>query len=118
MSPGINSLIKVPGLIGSLLGSLYSGLLTDRYAQWCARKHNGNFEPETCLVALVLPFFFVPIGLLMFLLINVSDSRYGWGCENKTHWVVPFVGNAFVLFGAASIPGITFTYSAPPISLH
>jgi hypothetical protein len=66
MSPGINSLIKVPALIGILLGSLYSGFMIDRYAQWYARRHNGTFEPETRLVALVVPFFLVPVGLLMF----------------------------------------------------
>ena len=65
MSPGINSLIKLPGLIGVGLGSLYAGTLTDRYAQWYARKHNGVFEPETRLLAMIVPFFIVPGGLLM-----------------------------------------------------
>src|SRR5205085_7412876 len=39
MSPGINSLIKLPGLIGAGFGALYAGVLIDRYAQWYARKH-------------------------------------------------------------------------------
>ena len=65
MSPGINSLIKLPGLIGVAIGSIYAGTLTDKCAQWYARKHNGIFEPETRLLALIAPFIIVPGGLLM-----------------------------------------------------
>lgn len=101
MSPGINSLIKLPGLIGVALGSFYAGALSDKYAEWYARKHNGVFEPETRLPALIAPFFIVPGGLLM----------YGWGIQHLTHWAVPFIGNGLISFGAGAIPSITLTYS-------
>jgi hypothetical protein len=101
MTPGVNSLIKLPGLIGCAIGAVYAGTLTDKYAEWYARKHNGIFEPETRLPALIAPFFIVPGGLLM----------YGWGIQHLTHWAVPFIGNGLIGFGAGSIPSITLTYS-------
>jgi hypothetical protein len=67
MTPGINSLIKIPTFIGVTLGSYFGGALTDRYVAWRARRNNGIFEPETRLEALVLPVFIVPAGLIMYL---------------------------------------------------
>lgn len=64
-TPAINGLINIPSFIGNLLGSYVGGGLTDRIAERQARKNNGIFEPETRLVALVIPFFLVPAGLLM-----------------------------------------------------
>lgn len=66
MSPGINGLINVPAMIGIAVGSYCGGGLTDLLAERSARKNNGVYEPEARLVALILPFFFVPIGLLMY----------------------------------------------------
>jgi hypothetical protein len=66
MSPGINSLLKIPSLIGILVGVICGGLVTDKYGAWRARKNNGIFEPEVRLEVLVLPFLIVPAGLLMF----------------------------------------------------
>jgi hypothetical protein len=65
MSPGINSLINIPATIGIIIGAYCGGGLTDKFVEWRARKNNGVFEPETRLIALVLPFFLVPVGLLM-----------------------------------------------------
>lgn len=66
MSPGINSLIKIPSFVGISIGVYCGGRLTDRYAAWRARKNDGIFEPETRLETLILAFFIVPAGLLMF----------------------------------------------------
>jgi hypothetical protein len=65
MSAGINSLINVPANIGILVGAYCGGGLTDKFVEWRARKNNGVFEPETRLIALILPFFVVPAGVLM-----------------------------------------------------
>jgi hypothetical protein len=65
MSPGINSLIYIPAFVGQITGAYCGGALTDKFAVWQARKNNGVFEPETRLVALIIPFLVVPIGLLM-----------------------------------------------------
>jgi hypothetical protein len=66
MAPGINGLINIPALIGIAIGSYCGGGLTDWLAERSARKNNGVYEPEARLVALTLPFFCVPIGLLMY----------------------------------------------------
>lgn len=66
MSPGKSSLINVPAIIGILFGAYAGGGLTDLIAERLARKHNGIYEPEYRLVALIFPLFFVPIGLLMY----------------------------------------------------
>jgi hypothetical protein len=65
MTPAINGLIGIAGFIGIALGAYCGGGLTDKFAEWRARKNNGVFEPETRLAALVIPFFVVPFGLLM-----------------------------------------------------
>ena len=68
MSPGVQSLIYIPGLIGGILGGYCGGGLTDLIIQWQTRKNNGIFEPEYRLVALVIPLFIVPAGELMYAL--------------------------------------------------
>jgi hypothetical protein len=65
MTPGINSLNNIPAMVCQILGAYCSGALTDKFVIWAARKNNGIFEPETRLVALVIPFIVVPVGLLM-----------------------------------------------------
>jgi hypothetical protein len=110
MSPGINSLINIPAIIGILIGAYCGGGLTDKFVEWRARKNNGVFEPETRLIGLVLPFFLVPVGLLMYISSRVVDDRYGIGVERQTSWAVPFIGFGFINFGLAAIPAITMTY--------
>jgi len=100
MSPGISSLINIASIIGAFIGGYAGGGLTDKIAEWQARRNNGIFEPEARLVALVIPFFAVPLGTLM----------YGLGVQNQTSWAVPFIGYGFVNFGQVTIPAITMTY--------
>jgi len=66
MSPGVSSLINIPAVIGALVGGYCGGGLTDWIAERWARRNNGVFEPEYRLLALVIPFFLEPVGLLMY----------------------------------------------------
>jgi hypothetical protein len=66
MTPGINSLIYIPSIIGILLGRYLGGAFTDGLAEWSARRKKGFFEPEARLVTMIIPFFVVPVGLLMY----------------------------------------------------
>jgi hypothetical protein len=113
MTPGINSVgIKIPSFIGCILGTFCCGALADRYVEWRARKNSGIYEPETRLVLLILPFFIVPTGCLMYSL-SLSPClicRYGFGVQHKTSWAVPFIGNGFLGFGLAAAPTIMFAY--------
>lgn len=65
MSTGVSGLINIPASIGCFIGAYCGGGLTDKYVAYRARKNNGVFEPETRLPAMILPFFLVPVGLLM-----------------------------------------------------
>ena len=65
MSPAINGLINIPSLIGHFAGSISGGALTDKIAEWQARRNNGIFEPEARLIALIIPLIITPVGLLM-----------------------------------------------------
>jgi MFS family permease len=66
MTPGIQSLIFVPGILGAALGAYMGGALTDKFIEYRTKNNNGIFEPETRLVALIFPLFIVPAGVLMY----------------------------------------------------
>jgi hypothetical protein len=66
MSTGINGLINVSSIIGILIFCYLGGALTDKIAEWAARRNNGVYEPEARLLALVFPFVFIPVGLIMY----------------------------------------------------
>jgi hypothetical protein len=65
MSPGIQSLINIPAIIGVGLGTYCGGALTDKFAEWMSRRNNGVYEPENRLVMMILPLFICPAGVLM-----------------------------------------------------
>jgi hypothetical protein len=71
MSAGVQSLIFLPEFFGVALGAYCGGGLTDLLIRWQTRKNNGVFEPEQRLVALILPLFLVPVGVLMYLGVRV-----------------------------------------------
>jgi len=68
MSIGISGLYNIPAIIGICIGGFIGGALTDWIAERMARRNNGVFEPESRLIALVIPFFLEPIGLIMYFL--------------------------------------------------
>lgn len=67
MSPGVQGLINIPLTTGIAIGSYCGGGLTDRFLKWRLKKDDGIFEPETRLLPVVLPFFIVPAGVLMYI---------------------------------------------------
>jgi hypothetical protein len=72
MSIGISGLYNVPAIIGICIGGFIGGAMTDWIAERMARRNNGVFEPESRLVALVIPFFLEPIGLIMYFLVFLN----------------------------------------------
>jgi hypothetical protein len=117
-SPGIQGLgIYLPGLIGSTIGALCGGPLTDTYTRWRTRKNHGVFEPEGRLVAMIIPIFVVPAGVLMFSpSSSKAKSRYGLGIAHVTPWPLPFIGSSLVYFGIGCIPTITMTYGVASVN--
>ena len=105
-------LINISGLIGTVLGAYIGGALTDKVAEWKARKNNGIYEPEFRLLILIIPFFVLPFGLLMYSLKWLPLTfRYGIGVERQTHWIVPYIGFGGIHLGFAAVNAITMAYS-------
>ena len=65
MNTGVSGLINIASSIGTFVGAYCGGGLTDTFIKYWARRNNGIFEPEMRLVAMIMPFFLVPVGLLM-----------------------------------------------------
>jgi hypothetical protein len=65
-SPGIQSLIWIPGLIGIIIGSIWGGWGIDIISKWLARRRDGIFESEYRFPILILPFLVIPSGLIMY----------------------------------------------------
>jgi hypothetical protein len=66
MNIGVSGLYNVPAIIAIPFGAFVGGALTDWISKTMARRNNGIFEPEYRLISLIVPFFFVPVGLLMY----------------------------------------------------
>lgn len=64
-SDGIG-LMNLGPFVGNLLGSFYSGLLSDRSVRWLARRNGGYYEPEMRLYLLLPPALFMAGGIIMF----------------------------------------------------
>ena len=62
-SPGVQSLIFLASFVGAGFGAFSGGALTDWIVRWQTKRNNGIFEPESRLIALVLPLFLVPAGV-------------------------------------------------------
>lgn len=76
--------------VGSLIGLMFSGVVSDRLLGYLAKKHNdGKPKPEYRLPIMLIGAVLVPVGLFL----------YGWSAEKKLHWMAPIVGTA--ILGAA-----------------
>lgn len=93
-------MMSLPGFIGTSLGVLITGKLTDLSIIYVARRKKGIYEPEMRLY--LMPFFipFVPAGALM----------YGIGLEKGLAWPIVAVGFAMCNFGVAPICAMALTY--------
>jgi MFS family permease len=73
--------------VGSLLGLLVFGTLSDRIIQWMAK--GGEMKPEYRLPPLIPGSCLIPIGLFW----------YGWSAQEKVHWIMPIIGTAWIGVG-------------------
>jgi MFS family permease len=93
-------LMSLPSFIGTTLGSLVIGPLSDWSILYLAHRNKGIYEPEMRLWGMA-PFVpFVSAGALMF----------GIGLNNGLPWAVVAVGYAICNFGSAPISSIALTY--------
>ncbi|OJJ47455.1 hypothetical protein ASPZODRAFT_141049 [Penicilliopsis zonata CBS 506.65] len=64
--------------IGSILGLVLSGLLSDSINKAMIRLNGGNYEPEFRILLVVFQLIFSGIGLYGFGIIAEDVARYGW----------------------------------------
>lgn len=75
--------------VGSLIGLLIAGALSDPVVRMLTKRYGGEPKPEYRLPALFLASLFVPLGLFLF----------GWTAEKNYHWFCPILGTAFLGLG-------------------
>ncbi|OQD70091.1 hypothetical protein PENDEC_c027G00485 [Penicillium decumbens] len=77
--------------IGSMLGLVLSGVLTDSMTKMMIRLNRGKYEPEFRLLLVVFQLIFTCMGLYGF----------GWTANDVTkyHWLLPDVFFAFLIIG-------------------
>lgn len=88
-----SGLCFISGLIGTLLGILFGGKLSDQVADFLTRRNGGIREPEMRLPAMTIGLICTPLGLIL----------YGVGIDNKAHWIMPTLGLGFRKFEPKSV---------------
>lgn len=88
-------------MIGALFGCLWSGLLSDRFAIWMARRNGGTREPEHRLWPLTMAGLATTIGLIL----------WGVGAAKSISWVALATGLAILTFGVVVGGSIALSYA-------
>ncbi|KAM0789970.1 hypothetical protein ACM66B_005304 [Microbotryomycetes sp. NB124-2] len=97
---GIGLVGGLPPLIGTLIGTVMTGPVSDLLAKWLAKRNNGIFEPEFRLITML---FFLVFGGMGF---------YGWGLQKSDSWVVPAIFIAILHVGVSAATISCFSYVA------
>ncbi|KAG7885806.1 hypothetical protein KL938_000838 [Ogataea parapolymorpha] len=94
------ALMNIPCIIGSFIGCIYAGSLTDYFVLWVARKNNGIVESEFRLFFAFLSGIVGSVGLLMF----------GFGVSRGLDWRVIYVGLAMIAYLFSSAGNLAMLY--------
>lgn len=98
LNPQSIGYLSLGPFIGSILGSLILGALSDPFIKWCSRRNNGVYEPEYRLVPCVLGVC-SGAGLLGFgMLVSQGASPYA----AATMYGLMLFGVMFICTGTAS----------------
>lgn len=84
-APWQSGLCFISGLIGSLIGILGGGYISDLTANFLTTRNGGIREPEMRLPAMTIGLIAAPLGLVL----------YGVGINDRLHWIVPTLGLGF-----------------------
>jgi hypothetical protein len=80
--PWQSGLCFISGIIGSLIGILGGGYVSDMTANFLTTRNGGIREPEMRLPSMTLGLIAAPLSLVL----------YGVGINNHLHWMVPTLG--------------------------
>ncbi|KAI1613026.1 synaptic vesicle transporter [Exophiala viscosa] len=99
-SPEQIGLLGIPSFIGTMLGALICGPLSDWLILRLAKRNNGIYEPEMRLWLILVFTPFVAAGLLMF----------GIGLNDGLPWPVVCIGLGLSAFGTTPAISLSLTY--------
>lgn len=99
-NPNQIGLLGIPSVVGSLLGAVVSGPLSDWMILRLAKRQNGVYEPEMRLWLILAFHPFWAAGNLMF----------GIGLDRGMSWPFVCVGLGLASFGSAPAISLSLTY--------
>lgn len=79
--------------VGSIVGVVVLGVLSDKILISLTKKNGGVSKPEYRLPPMVYTSLAIPVGLFW----------YGWSVERHDHWIVPIIGTAFIGIGMLAV---------------
>ena len=92
--------IGLSTFIGTLLGEISAGPVSDRILYLYMKTHNGQTKPEARLQAMWPGFFLLPIGVII----------EGVCLQYRTHWAGPVMGIGIAAVGLQIVSTNTFAY--------
>ncbi|KAI5300224.1 Vacuolar protein sorting-associated protein 35 [Ascosphaera pollenicola] len=98
---GFVGTVYVGPLIGSALGTAFSGILGDKFTLWMARRNKGIREPEQRLWLQLVATPLIAGGLLL----------WGVGAGHGIHWIGLVFGLLLMQFGCTISSSIALSYS-------
>lgn len=98
--------------VGSLLGLLVGGIVSDRIlkakSKPTADAPRGVMKPEYRLPPLVVGAVFIPAGLFL----------YGWSAQYKYPWIVPIIGTALIGIGNIIVFMVVVSYLVDAFTIY
>ncbi|TKX19743.1 MFS transporter-like protein 147 [Elsinoe australis] len=97
---GVGLAIGVSTFIGTLIGELSAGPVSDRLVYLYAKAHDGDQKAETRLFATIPGAILIPIGVII----------EGVCFQYETHWMGPIMGISIAAFGLQIVTTNIYAY--------
>ncbi|KAF2219236.1 major facilitator superfamily domain-containing protein [Elsinoe ampelina] len=97
---GVGLAIGVSTFVGTLVGELLAGPVSDRLVYLYAKAHDGDQKAETRLFATIPGAILIPIGVVI----------EGVCFQFKTHWMGPIMGISIAAFGLQIVTTNIYAY--------
>ncbi|KAJ5832620.1 Major facilitator superfamily domain general substrate transporter [Penicillium riverlandense] len=95
-----SGLCFVSSMVGSLIGIVFGGHISDWTADWFTQRNGGIREPEMRLPSLAIGGICAPLSLIL----------YGVGVNNHLHWMVPTLGLGLLNFAIVQATNVAMVY--------
>ncbi|KAK5132327.1 hypothetical protein LTR08_009162 [Meristemomyces frigidus] len=98
--PWQSGLCFIAGLIGSAMGILFGGVLSDWVANYFTKLNGGIREPEHRLPTLIIGMLTTPLALVL----------YGVAIQHRLHWMVATFALGLLTFSIAQATNVSLLY--------